>query len=224
LWAVGDTHLIMPSVWLLLLCALVFVCDPEEVPLFFRRFYKVGITLLGISLLQIIFRRSGTALLTLKNFPLIYSNGLREAFLLWIRFMILFALAHIMAHVSIFHFLLFTNKVRLSLNFGLLLLMTFKLIPFIFSEAKRGLWFYRYRSVQFRKLSLKNKIRAGKQLIFALLMRSMVYLFDSALALELRGYGGSGRKKLPRGYPLKPLDWGLIGLVVSVNCFGFWIY
>jgi len=224
LWAVCDTRFLMPVVWLMVLCAFVVVCEPGEFSLLFRRFARIGVTLSGISLLQIIFRRSGETILSAGHFPLIFSDGLREAVLLWVRFMILFALAHVMAHISMFHFLLFTNKIRLSLNLGLLLLMTLKLIPFIFSEAKRGLWFLRFRSIGIRGLTLRNKMLAGKQLIFALLMRSMDYVFHSALAMELRGYGGGDGRKIPRAYPIKRIDVGLIGVIICINLFGFWIY
>jgi energy-coupling factor transporter transmembrane protein EcfT len=223
LWAICDTRFFMPVVWLMVLCAFVLVRDPGEFSLFFRRFTKIGVTLSGISLLQIVFRRSGETILSAGHFPLVFSDGLREAVLLWVRFMILFALAHVMAHISMFHFLLFTNKIRLPLNLGLLLLMALKLIPFIFSEAKRALWFLRFRSIRIRELTLRNRMQAGKQLIYAILMRSMDYVFHSALAMELRGYGSGYGRKIPRAYPVKRIDVGFIGVIICINLFGFWI-
>ena len=221
LWAVCDTKLLMPMIWLVLLCAFVLLRDPGEFQRFAKRFVKIGLTLLGISLLQIIFRRNGTVLLSIKNFPIVYEIGLREALLLWIRFMILFALAHIMAEVSVFNFLLFTDKIRLPLNLGLLLLMTIKLMPFIFSEARRSLWFLRFRGIDLRRLSIKNKIIALKQLLYSLLMRSIEYVFHTALALELRGYGSSAQVRIPRAYPLHTQDVCMIFFIGIVNLAGF---
>jgi len=102
--------------------------------------------------------------------------------------------------------------------------MTMKLIPFIFAEAKRGLWFFRFRGLRIRELSFKQRVVAAKQLVYGLLMRSMNYLSDSALALELRGYGRSGRFKLNEPYPLHIKDWGLVIAILLINGLGFWIY
>ena len=224
LWAVCDTKLLMPMIWLVLLCAFVLLRDPGEFQRFAKRFVKIGLTLLGISLLQIIFRRNGAVLLSIKNFPIVYDIGLREALLLWIRFMILFALAHIMAEVSVFNFLLFTDKIRLPLNLGLLLLMTIKLMPFIFSEARRSLWFLRFRGIDLRRLSIKNKIIAVKQLLYSLLMRSIEYVFHTALALELRGYGASAQARIPQTYPVHKQDVFMILLLGIVNSAGFLLH
>jgi len=224
LWAVMDRQGLMSALWLFILWGMVLVIHPKEITRFLKRLFHIGSALIVFSLLQIIFRRQGIALLKVGDFTLITFQGLREAVLLWIRFMILFALAFIMARISLFHFLLFTNKIRVPLNIGLLLLMTMKLIPFIFSEAKRGLWFFRFRGLRFRDLSIKQRVVAGKQLVYALLMRSMNYLSDSALALELRGYGRLGHFHLSDSYPLHIRDWAAVFILCLVNGVGFWFY
>jgi len=221
MWAIFDVRFFMPIAWLIFLCILVTVNNPHEFSKFFKRFTQIGATLLVISILQIVFRRDGNILLTFGNFPLVYSVGLREAILLWIRFMIIFALAYVLAGISIFKFLLFSNKAGFSMNLSLLLLITLKLIPFIFSEAKRSLWFLRFRGIQFGNLPLRRKFVATKQLIFSLLMRSIDYASYSALALEMRGYGKTDAGKIQQAYPLKCIDWGLIGLTIFLNIFGF---
>ena len=224
LWAVMDKNGLMSAIWLFTLWSMVWIINTREIRRFFKRLIHIGSALIIFSLLQIIFRRQGAVLLKAGEFVIVTSEGLRESILLWIRFMILFALAFIMARVSLFNFLLFSNKIRIPLNMGLLLLMTMKLIPFIFSEAKRGLWFFRFRGLRIREISVRQRIIAGRQLVYTLLMRSMDYLSDSALALELRGYGRSGHIHLSESYPLCRKDWVGICILCFLNGFGFWIY
>jgi len=221
--AVGSRRIEMPLIWLAVIFIFTIITNPGELSYFLRRLAKIGTVLLGISLLQIIFRRSGIPVFSYGNTILIYSDGLLEAALVWIRFMILFVLANIMSRVSIFNFLLFTNKIRLSLNFGLLLLMTVKLLPFIFKEAKRVLWFFRFRGLSFRGLSLTDKAGAVKQLIFALLMRCIDYVFNTALALELRGFGQEETFPIPRAYPLGRKDIFTLVTLGLVNVVGFFV-
>jgi energy-coupling factor transporter transmembrane protein EcfT len=222
LWAIFDVRFLMPLSWLIFISLLITINNRKEIRSFTRRFLQIGVTLLGISLLQIIFRREGLVLVTINNFPLIWSEGLREAALLWIRFMIIFSFAYLFIQFPIFKFLVFTNKMRLPLNLSYLLLSTFKLIPFIFSEAKRSLLFMRFRGIQFSKLAVGDKIAAIKQLIFALLMRSIHYLSYSALALELRGYGRNDAVKIPETYPLRRVDYFVLFLTLFLNGIGFY--
>lgn len=222
-WAITAQHYLMPTVWLVLLTILVSLDNPHEFSFFWKRFSQIGATLISISLLQIIFRRSGTIILEVHQFPLIYSEGLREAILLWIRFMILFVLARIFAQVSLFHFLLVMNKSRISLEMSLLLLTTLKLIPFIFTEAKRALWFLRFRGVHIRQLSLRHKFWALKKLLYPLLMQGIHYTSYSALALELRGYGKRGTYRIPQAYPLQRFDWFFILFIICVNSIGLFV-
>src|SRR4030042_6934333 len=114
IWAILATDYFMPVLWLTILCLFVIFTNPHEFKHFFRRFAQIGATLAVVSLLQIIFRREGKVLLSWHQIDLVFSIGLREAILLWIRFMLLFVLANILAQVSLFNFLLFINKIGIS--------------------------------------------------------------------------------------------------------------
>lgn len=220
LWAVSETKLIMPLFWLGFLSVWIIFIAPTEFKMFFRRVSQIGLLLTVVSLLQIIFRRQGDVLFSIKGFPLIFSNGLQEAILLWIRFMIIFMLAHIFARIPLFEFLLFLNKIRVSLRLSLLLLITLKFIPFIFEEAKKGLWTIRFRGIDLRRLSLKGKYIMLKKLLMPLLFRGIHYASFSSLALELRGYGAVEQIKIPQAYPLKLIDYLILIFVVIVDLAG----
>lgn len=220
LWAVYETNFLMPLFWLLFLTLWIILTAPTEFKMFFRRFYQVVFLLTIVSLVQILFRRQGEILLSIKGFPLIFSVGFREAILLWIRYMIIFMLAYVFARISLFDFLLFLNKIKISLQFSLLLLTTLKFIPFIFNEAKKGLWTIRFRGVDIRKLSIKGKYLTFKKLLMPLLFRGIHYASFSSLALELRGYGAVKRVKITQNYPLKMIDYSVLIFVLIVNLAG----
>ena len=223
-WAVAARDAAMPLIWLAFLVVFILVNQPREIPFFFRRLLKTAALLFAVSLLQIIFRRTGRPLVSISGIVLVFSDGFREALLLWIRFMILFVLARIMAGTTVFQFLLLTDKLRIPLNFGLLLLMTVKLLPFIFTEARSIVWFFRFRGLSFRKLALREKGAAVRQLAYAILMRSVEYVFNSALTLELRGYGRPHTGRIPASIPLSGNDLCLLLLIAAVNAAGLLIY
>ena len=192
--------------------------------MFFRRFYQAGALLSAVSILQVIFRRSGDVLLSLKGFPLVFSTGLNEAILLWVRFMIIFELAHIFARVSLFEFILLLNKARISIRFSLLLLTALRFIPFIYDEAKKGLWTIRFRGTNIRKLKLKEKYNTFRKLMMPLLFRGIHYASVSSMALELRGYGAVDRVRIPRAYPLKLVDASVLLVLAIVNIAGIILF
>jgi energy-coupling factor transporter transmembrane protein EcfT len=219
-WAVYETKLLMPVFWLIFLSSWIIIIAPAEFKMFFRRLSQIGLLLLIVSFLQIIFRRQGDVVFSIKGFPVVFSTGLREAILLWIRYMIIFMLAYIFARVSLFEFLLFLNKIKISLQFSLLLLTTLKFIPFIFNEAKKGLWAIRFRGIDIRKLSIKGKYLTFKKLLMPLLFRGIHYASFSSLALELRGYGAVDHIKISQAYPLKTNDYCVLIFVLIVNLAG----
>jgi len=222
-WAVYEIKFIMPLVWLIFLSIWILFSTPAEFKMFFRRFAQIGLLLLIISVVQIIFRREGEVMLSLKGFPLVFSNGFREAMLLWIRFMIIFELANIFAQVSLFEFLLFLNKIRFSIRLSLLLLTALKFIPFMFNEAKKGLWVMRFRGIDIRKLNIKGKYIAFRKLLMPLLFRGIHYASLSSLALELRGYGAVEYVKISQAYPLKAHDYCILTVILIINFVGIFV-
>lgn len=219
-WAVSARQFLMPLIWLVLLSISMIIYDPGEFRYFIKRFTQLGSALIVVSLIQILFRRDGAILLRWNDIPLIYSDGAREAILVWIRFMILFVLAKIFSYVSLFHFLLFLNKLRFSLRLSLLFQTTLKLIPFIFNEGKKTLWFFRFRGVDLGTLSIKAKFVAIRKLIFPLLIRGIHYVSYSALALECRGYGVAQKIKIDEKYPMEFIDYIIISVTMFLNLWG----
>lgn len=216
-WTIFSNFFFIPVIWLLFLLILMCYLNLENTYNIVKRFLKFGLALLFFSLLHIIFRREGTILVSFLNIPLIYSHGLREALLLWLRFLNLFALASLFARMSPFKLILFLSKINVPLNFNLLLLTTLRIFPFIVAEATNGLWFLRFRGIQLESLPFRGKIKAGRQLLYSLIIKSLYYGFYSALALELRGYGGNLGGKINQKYQLLVIDYLILGIVLIMN-------
>ncbi len=220
IWAVAETGYIMPILWLIILSTWIIFTAPQEFKMFLRRVSQIGLVLTVISLVQIAFRRQGEVILAIRSWPVVFSDGLREAILLWIRFMIIFMLAYIFSRVSFYEFLLFLTQLRVPLQFSLLLLTTLKFIPFIFQEAKKGLWTIRFRGIDIGQLSLRGKYLTLRKLLLPLLIRGIHYAAFSSLALELRGYGAVDRIAIPQSYPLRAIDYGVGLLIIAINLWG----
>ena len=220
IWAVMAKNFVFPMLWLVFLSTWIIASEPTEFKLFFNRFSQIGSMLLLVSLIQIIFRRSGDVVFAFKGFPIIFSEGLNEAILLWIRFMIIFMLAYVFSQVSLFEFFIFMNKIGISLQFSLLLLTTIKFIPFIFDVAKKGLWSVRFRGIQLNTLSIKNKYLVLRKILIPMLFQGMQYASFSSLGLELRGYGVSHRVKVDYQYHLRKYDYFVLVCVLIFNLSG----
>ena len=217
IWSVYTINIKIPFLWMLLLMLWIILIAPDEFKMVFRRFAKIGLFLISLSILQLVFRRTGTILFSINEFPIIFSDGVAEAILLWIRLMIIFMLAFIFSQVSIFNFLLFLNKIKISFQLSLLILTTIRFIPFVFDEAKKSLWTLRFRGINLKKLSVRNKFFILKKMFIPLLYRGIHYLSFSSLALELRGYGTLEKVVLNKSYPLLYYDYVLIFFLLIIN-------
>jgi energy-coupling factor transporter transmembrane protein EcfT len=222
--AVLARHFLFPLLWLIFLSAWIIVSAPSEFKLFFYRIAQIGSLLLIVSAVQILFRRSGAVILSLNGFPLIFSEGLNEAILLWIRFMIIFMLAYVFSQVSLFEFFIFMNKIGVSLQFSLLLLTTIKFIPFIFDVAKKGLWSVRFRGIRLKQLSIKNKYLVLRKILIPMLFQGVHYASFSSLGLELRGYGVTHRVKIDYRYRLINYDYFVLAGVFVFNLSGLLLH
>jgi len=219
-WVVVSSHYLLPLLWLVFFSVWIVVREPGEFKKFIKRFSQIGSALLVVSMFQIIFRRQGTIVFSFNEFPLVYSDGLMESILLWIRYMIIFMLAYIFAQVPMFNFFVFLNKIRIPMQFSLLLLTALKFLPFIYDEARKGLWSLRFRGFDPKALSLKEKVYVLRKLFKPLLFRGIHYISFSSLALELRGYGITKRIKINAAYPIRLPDYFILTLVLIVNVFG----
>jgi len=219
-WVVASSRYLIPLLWLGIFSFWIVAREPGEFKKFFKRFSQIGSALIVVSFFQIIFRRQGDIVLAYNQIPLIYSDGLMEAILLWIRYMVLFMLAYIFAQVPIFNFFLFLNKIRIPMQFSLLLLTALRFLPFIYDEARKGLWSLRFRGFDPKALSWKERYIALRKLIKPLLFGGIHYVSFSSLALELRGYGITEKVKINADYSLKLIDYLLITLVVVFNVIG----
>ncbi|MCK5147334.1 hypothetical protein KAR48_11295 [bacterium] len=224
LWAVADHRGIMSIIWLIILCSIIYHLQPDEFSHFFRRITKLALTLLFVSFLQILFRRSGQPVLVYKTIVLATHDGMLEAGLLWIRFLILFSLATLLPRISLYQFLVLLGKLRIPLQFGLMLTMTLKLIPGVFKEAKLVMFFFRFSGLRFRKLNIHDRFKSVKEIISALLMRSLAYLPDTALALELRGWDQTTGRRLESPLSMKLKDRMWLTGAIFINLLGLWYY
>jgi len=217
LWAVSFSKMWIPFIWLIFLTLFMITRNPREFRRFLVRFRKIGFALLFFSILQIVFRRSGEVLLYWQQMPIAYSDGVKEAILLWVRFSILFLLAKMFSEISLFHLLVLMNRIRLPMKLNLLLLTTFRLIPYIYRESKNVLWHLRFRGIDIQRLCMRDKFRILKKMLFPLVIRGIHYTSYSALALELRGYGSTSSGKIPVHYPLSSRDIYLVSVTVLLN-------
>ncbi len=218
-WAVAASDYFIPLSWLGLMVIGVVLVDSKQIQKLMTRILTFGSALLAVSLLQIVFRRQGNVLFSIGSFPLIFADGLKEAILLWIRYMILFMSANLFSRISGFEFLLFLNKIRIPFTFCLLLLATLKFIPFILAEARKSFWSLRFRGISFSQLGIKNKIMVISKILKPLLYRGMHYATFSALALELRGYGQASPIRMPVSYPLRWRDILVLFVILALNIY-----
>ena len=117
-----------------------------------------------------------------------------------------------------------TNCGAFRRNVCLLLLIALKFIPFIFDEAKKGIWTIRFRGIDIRKLKVREKLMIFRKLLTPLLFQGIHYASISSLALELRGYGAVEHVKIPQAYPLKIQDYFILFVLLIVNLAGILVF
>ena len=223
LWSILETRFLMPLLWMGFLSLFIFWTNRNEWRKLVRRILHVGFMLILVSLLQVVFRREGSVFLSIGRLPLVYSGAVREAVLIWIRYMILFMSAALFLQKPSFEIVTFLNRIGFSMRFCLLMLAAFRMIPSIFMEAKRVLFFLRFRGIRIRTLPFTQKIRAFRQFAYALLMQSMETVFATGYGIAGRGFRSTGAGRLPVDTPMRARDYMLITCSLMLSAGGLWM-
>lgn len=216
-WAVATDTIVISAAWMFFLLALILLTDIRGMKVVTQRLAKFAFALAVVSLYQIVFRRSGEVVWALRSFPLVYADGLRQAVLLWLRYLIIFEVALLFSRMSHFHLFLFLSKCRFSFAFNLLLLVTLRFLPFVSHQVRLAIWTMRFNGADFRGVKLKEKFHLVTKMLKPVLHAGFQYASISALALELRGYGSVDKIDIKQRYPMRWRDAAFLAIVIVGN-------
>jgi len=142
-----------------------------------------------VALLQIVFLRSGRALIAAGGTALVTAGGARAAAGVALRYLIILVAGFIMSTSPVREVTGALLRLRLPYTFVFMVVVTVQFIPRFAQLFREGLAAMQLRGLDFKRIGLIKRCRAYLYLVFPVIAAALVAAQDLAIAMETRGFG-----------------------------------
>ena len=178
---------------------------------FLKRFRHFITLLIGVAFVQVIFVRTGTPMLTVGDFTLVYSDGFNRGVATGIRFFVILCAASIMSaenHRRVTQSLL---QMKVPYVFAFMMSIAFRFLPLFATAFTEAITALQLRGIDLKEVPLGKKIRVFTYLLLPVIAEAIIKAQDLAIAMEARGF-----RALPRRTSLMRLRFKTTDIVILI--------
>ncbi len=212
------------SVLFALCIVLVFILNPtkKRFALLWKRLRFLLILIVFLFIMQMLFRHDGVVLFHWK-FITLYSEGMRIAFIVSIRLLILLLIVSLLFDIPYYNFILALRGWKFPYELCLMIASTFYFVRMFEEQLRITKQQLRFREINFGKIPLFRKFQAFSAIIFPVLAHAMHTVRYRAIALDIKGFRLSPYRTYYISQKLKWFDYVIQILAFLVFVFILYI-
>ncbi|MFA5675951.1 MAG: energy-coupling factor transporter transmembrane component T [Christensenellales bacterium] len=213
--------------WMLILSVSAFfmtVMLGADFAAFFKRIRRFFGLLLMISLLQIIFVRTGEPLLTVNGFALIYGDGLSRGVSVSLRFFVIICSAAVMAGENSRRVVASLIKLKMPYTFVFMIMITLRFVPVFAESFSDAITSVQLRGIELKKVKLGKRIRLYSHLLLPVVADSVIKSQELSIAMEARGFGAMKKRTAYINVRLALCDYIVLALLITLGAGAFAAY
>ena len=195
---------------LLILALLLSMLVSADLSKVFSKLRIVLSTFLGILIIQLLFNRSGEALLTAGNRVIVTDTGLETGLGFFLRMLIILlcgaALATSNSQASIQSLI----QLKLPYTLAFMVITAISFIPMLAREVNHTLIALQLRGINIKKIPVRQKVKTFTYLFFPVIMQTLDKAQALSIALDLRGFRSGFTKTSRMKLKLRYTDWLVI--------------
>lgn len=161
---------------------------------FFKRIRSFFRLLFMISLLQVIFVRTGAPLLIVNGFVLAYSDGLIRAANTSMRFFVIICSAAVMAGENSRRVIASLIKLKIPYAFAFMVMITLRFVPVFAESFSDAITSVQLRGIELKKVKIGKKIRLYSHLLLPVVADAIIKSQELSTAMEARGFGAMKKR------------------------------
>ncbi len=142
-----------------------------------------------VSVLQIIFVRTGAPVFEIGDFIVATQDGVDRGLSLGLRFMIIFSSAAIMAGENSRYVIASLSKMHVPYMFSFMLMITLRFLPVYMESFKDAMVSLQLRGINLREIAVKRRIRLYGHLLLPVVSEAITKSQELAMTMEARGFG-----------------------------------
>lgn len=214
-------------VWMAGLClfslagALLMGADLKAFAVRFRRFLSL---LLTIALVQVLFVRSGTPLLMIREYTVVTYDGLSRGMITAMRFFVILCSASVMAGENSRRVIAALTKMGVPYIFSFMLMTALRFLPFFGAAFSDAMTAIQLRGIQPKNIRLDKKLRLYGSLMMPVVADAVVKAQELATVMEARGFGAMTKRTSYIQVIMTPVDWLYVVSFLGIAGIAFWGY
>lgn len=189
-----------------------------------RRLKKIIYLLVSISVVQVIFVRTGFVVLNIDNFVLVYSDGLFRGLNSAMRFFIIICSAAIVTGDSSRRMTASLSAMNIPYSFVFMLMTALRFIPIFTSSFSDAMTAIRLRGVEPKKIKMGKKIKLYSNLLLPVVADAVIKAQNIAVSMEARGFRSQKERTQYLQLKLSKIDIAAIFVICLVFTSALYIY
>ncbi len=186
-----------------------------------RRFIYI---LIGVSIIQIIFVRTGAPLVRVGEVTLIYEDGFFRGISMALRFFTLISSAAIMASENSRRVIASLSKLKIPYTFSFMIMLTLRFIPFFMESFTDAMVSIQLRGIEVEKIPFGKRIRLYGYLLSPVVADAIIKSQDLAMAMESRGFGAMKKRTTYIEVKMSAVDVVSIIVLVTLSVIALYFY
>ncbi|MCL2818321.1 MAG: energy-coupling factor transporter transmembrane protein EcfT [Actinomycetia bacterium] len=169
-----------------------------------------------VSLMQLLFIRTGEVLVSLGSFPLITTDGLDRAAFTALFYSSLLVGGLIMTTMTNSQAVRGLLQLGLPYRLAFMTMIAFDFIPFFreaFDDTVRAI---QLRGVDIKSIPLRNRLRVYSYLLTPVVASALMKARYLALSMQTRGFGALPKRTMYRSSSFSARDWIVLALLLSL--------
>ncbi len=203
-------------VYLLILASVLCVVFKADYKTFINKMKRFLYMFLFISLLQIIFVRSGAPLIVVSDVVLATTEGINRGISLGLRVMIIFSSAAIMAGENSRNVIASFSKMKVPYLFSFMLMITLRFLPIYMESFTDAITALQLRGINLKKTPAGRKIKLYGHLLLPVVSDSVIKSQELAMTMEARGFGAMKKRTNYLQVRMSWIDYVVIFILAKI--------
>lgn len=171
--------------------------------------------MLSVAVLQLLFNRSGDALLRVGGIAILTRGGCTMALATALRLMTVLLCAALVMTGDIRDYLLGLSQWHVPYEIVFMLLAGLRFLPALREESRDVLYAVQMRGVDLKRLPLRGRLRVYLRVMAPIVARTVQRSEQMAIAMEARAFRAMDRRTAMRTLRMHRGDWLLLALCLT---------
>ena len=207
-------------IWMLSLAVsalLLSILLGGDIIVFVKRLSKFTQLFIVIMLVQVVFVRTGKVMLQIRDYNIIYYDGLIRGINTGMRYFVIICSASIMSAENSRRVIASITQMKIPYMFAFMMMITLRFLPIFIESFSESMISVQLRGVELKKVKIGKKIKLYSHLLMPVVADAVIKSQELSTAMEARGFGAMRKRTSYLTVHMKKIDYVYFVLVICIT-------